>query len=388
MLALKVGLVISQQELWNEVQACLNELPVRIQLQKTAIGDVAGFAAEVNDLGVDLLFLDLTDLKQPAESVIKRLKSVPADPMIIALSDRADPEMILAAMRAGANEFLYPPLEPALRKAVERLAAERAKSLSASSAQGKTLAFVSAKGGCGATTVACHVAVELQRVTGKDVLLADFDIDSGIVGFLMKANSDYSIIDAVRNVNRLDLTYFKALVSNGHAKLEVISAPPAGVARQIGDPEPFRYVLRFMRTAYDWTIIDFGRSLNAFTASLVPEIDQLFLLTTLDLPALHQSKRLVEALGDLGYSGDRLHIVLNRSPKRPDITGAELERVLGAPIFDVLPNSYPELHEAYSEGKLLPAGSELGKALAGMAAKVAGVKLQEKTRARSTFSLF
>lgn len=388
MLALKVGLVISQQNLWNEVLACLNELPVRVQLQKTAIGDVGAFAAEMNALGVELLFLDLTELKQPPESVIKILKSVPSDPMIIALSDRAEPEMILAAMRAGANEFLYPPLEPALRKAIERLAAERARLASGVSAQGKTLAFLSAKGGCGATTVACHVAVELQRVTGKEVLLADFDIDGGIVGFLMKAKSEYSIIDAVRNINRLDLTYFKALVSNGHARLEVISAPPTGAARAIGDPEPFRYVLRFMRTAYDWTIVDFGRSLNAFTASLMPDIDDLFLLTTLDLPALHQSKRLVEALGDLGYGRDRLHIIVNRSPKRPDITGAELERVLGAPIFDVLPNSYPELHEAYSEGNLLPPGSELGKALAGTAAKVAGVRLQERTRSRSTFSLF
>ena len=55
----------------------------------------------------------------------------------------------------------------------------------------------------------------------------------------------------------------------------------------------------------------------------------------------------------------------------------------------MLPNDYPPLFEAYSELKLLPANSELGKSLNGLARKIAGVaRTKEKAKSKSTFSLF
>ena len=57
--------------------------------------------------------------------------------------------------------------------------------------------------------------MELGRAGGRKVLLADFDMDAGMVGFLMKVKSPYSILDAINNLHRLDASYWKALVSNG-----------------------------------------------------------------------------------------------------------------------------------------------------------------------------
>ena len=73
--------------------------------------------------------------------------------------------------------------------------------------------------------IACHAAVELGRENGRKVLLADFDVDAGIVSFLMKVKSPYSILDAINNLHRLDASYWKALVSNGIPGLEIIPAP-------------------------------------------------------------------------------------------------------------------------------------------------------------------
>jgi pilus assembly protein CpaE len=305
-----------------------------------------------------------------------------------ALNDAADPETILAAIRAGANEFLYPPLDAGLNKALERISADRVKQQAASRQRGKTLGFLSAKGGCGATTIACHVAVELQKSTSKEVLLADMDLDTGMVGFLMKAKTPYTILDAVRNVHRLDLSYWKALVSNGHAHLEVITAPPAASVHEALDPQHFRHVLQFLRSTYDWVVVDLGRSLNSLALGVVDDIDELYLVSTLDMPALHLSKQVVQALFDAGYSKNRLHLVMNRMPKRSDITSGELQRVLGVPIFEALPNDYPLLYEAYAEGNLLNGSSELGKSLGALAMKIAGVKAKEKPKQKLNLSIF
>jgi Flp pilus assembly CpaE family ATPase len=65
---------------------------------------------------------------------------------------------------------------------------------------------------------------------------------------------------------------------------------------------------------------------------------------------------------------------LNRSPKRLDITPGELEKMLGTPIFAMVPNDYPELYETYAEGRMLNRTSDLGKQMTKLAMKLTGVE--------------
>ncbi len=58
-------------------------------------------------------------------------------------------------------------------------------------------------------------------------------------------------------------------------------------------------MLQFTRGVYDWIVVDMGRGLNALTASMLEEIDEMYLIATLDLPALHQTKQVVQAALDL-----------------------------------------------------------------------------------------
>ena len=125
--------------------------------------------------------------------------------MIIALNTSQESGSILASLRAGINEYLFPPLEEPLKKALEKRSVERSRRRDGGAkGGGKALGFLSAKGGCGATTLVCHVAAELGRLNQK-VLLTDLDMDAGMVGFITKTKSVYSILDAVNNLHRLDL---------------------------------------------------------------------------------------------------------------------------------------------------------------------------------------
>src|SRR5262249_46399592 len=150
---------------------------------------------------------------------------------------------------------------------------------------GKAVGFLSAKGGCGATTLICHVAAELGRLNNR-VLLTDLDLDAGVVGFITKTKSMYSILDAVNNLHRLDSNFWKALVSNGIPGVEIISSPLALAAKQFPRDEQIRQVLAFVRPNYDWTLVDLGRSLSRMGMSALEEIDEACLVTTLDVPAL------------------------------------------------------------------------------------------------------
>ena len=63
--------------------------------------------------------------------------------------------------------------------------------------------------------------MELGRQNQK-VLLADLDLDAGMIAFITKTKATYSILDAVNNLHRLDLHYWKALVSNGIPGVEIV----------------------------------------------------------------------------------------------------------------------------------------------------------------------
>jgi len=387
MYPLTIGLAIENRDLWEQAQACLAELPFRIIVEHQDIGDVSNFLDRLERMRPDVVLIDISGWREPLEGLVTSIRGAIGDPMIIALNSTNDPDSILASMRAGINEYLYPPLREPLRRALERRSAERSRQrIAGAKTGGKSFAFFSAKGGCGATTLITHVAAELGRQNQK-VLLADLDLDSGMVGFITKTKSVYSILDAVNNLHRLDIHYWKALVSNGIPGVEIVAAPLALASKQQIKDDQVRHVLGFARPHYDWTLVDLGRSLSHTAMAALDEIDEACLVTTLEVPALHQSKQIIQTLLDSGYGKNKIRLILNRAPKRLDITPSELEKMLGVPIFFMVPNDYPELYETYAEGRMLNRNSDLGKQIAKLAIKLASLEVEEK-HARKRFALF
>jgi pilus assembly protein CpaE len=360
-------------------------LSARILIEQNEIGDWPRFLERLENAKPDLLVLDLGCLTEPLEHVIAQIRSVTDPPVIAVAHTESDPETILNAIRAGANEFLYPPVDAALQKALDRLGEERHRRSGASKQRGKVLGFVSAKGGCGATMVACHLAVELPRQTKQHLLLADLDFEAGMIGFLTKAISEYSVLDAAKNIHRLDLAYWKKLVSNGIPGVEIIPVPKLSLAREPLSAEVLRPIVTFFRSHYDWTVMDLGRSLTYASMVAIGECDQTYLVTTMEVPALHQAKQIIQKLLDSGYPHENLRVVINRMERNSELTLDELEKILGHPVYTAVPNDYSSLSESYAEGRLLNENSTIRKHLANVARRIAGIP-EEKGKRR--FSLF
>ena len=371
MYPLTIGLAIENRELQEQVQATLGPLPFRIIVEHQDLGDTTNFLDRLERMRPDVVLVDISGWNEPLEGLVASIKNAAGDAMIVALNTSAQADAILSSLRAGINEYLFPPLQETLRKALERRSVEKSRGRVKGS--GKSMGFVSAKGGCGATTLVCHVAAELGRMNQR-VLLADLDLDAGMVGFITKTKSVYSILDAVNNLHRLDISYWKALVSNGIPGVEIVSSPIALAAKNPPKDDQIRQILSFARPNYDWTCVDLGRSLSRLCMAALDEMDDLCLVTTLEVPALHQCKQIIQTLLDGGFGKNRLKLILNRSPKRLDITPGELEKMLGTPIFAMVPNDYPELYETYAEGRMLNRTSDLGKQMTKLAMKLTGVE--------------
>ena len=385
MFPLTAGLIVETKELWEELKAALDSLAIRVAFEAPQIpDDWMPFLERIDRIRPDVILLELTRLNEPLDVVVKRIRATSAQPAVFALHSNAQPDLILSALRAGVSEFLYPPIAEPLKQALERLAEVRQKETEKVVRGGKAIGFLSAKGGCGATNVACHVARALAHMNAGKVLLADVDLQAGMIGFLLKTNSEYSMADAVNNLQRLDFSYWQGLVTNGTPNLEVITAPTAPAAKQLPIAH-LKQVLAFARTHYDWSVLDLGRNVTAGTLSLLDVVDETYLVATPDIPALHQTKQIIQILLDAGYSRSQLRLILNRATRRTDFTIEDLEKMVGIPVHSTIVNDFDAFYEAYSEGRLVEGSSGPGEDFTRLAAKIAGVA--EPAR-KKRFSLF
>jgi pilus assembly protein CpaE len=226
-----------------------------------------------------------------------------------------------------------------------------------------------AKGGVGATTFACNLAIELRRQTDQAALLADLDVNAGLVNFLMNTEAEYSILDAVANLHRLDLSFWDGIVAHGPGGVDIVRSP-----NLLGVDEPdvrkIQHVLTLIRTFYRWTVLDLGR-MTGLSLSLLDKVSELYLVTMTSVPALYEAKRTIGALMKAGLEADRLRLIVNQVGTTQEFSGNELNRLFGVPVYAKLPGAAQELHDACTQGKLLGGNSAYRLQIAGLTRKLA-----------------
>ena len=116
MYPLTIGLAIENRELWDQAQATLADLPFRIIVEHQDVGDVSNFLDRLERMRPDVVLVDISGWKEPLEGLVASIRAAAGDPMIIALNTTADSEPILSSLRAGINEYLYPPLQEPLQE--------------------------------------------------------------------------------------------------------------------------------------------------------------------------------------------------------------------------------------------------------------------------------
>src|SRR5690349_3877013 len=120
-----LGTIVSKQEIATEIHGCLGARPVRILLEQSEITDWGLFLDKLEGLRPEPVLLELPNVPEPLDEAIRRIRRTAGSPAVIAVHTKADPDTILSAIRAGATEYLYPPIAANLVKALERISLER-----------------------------------------------------------------------------------------------------------------------------------------------------------------------------------------------------------------------------------------------------------------------
>jgi len=333
---------------------------------------------------VDLSLADSHGL----ETLLTIQRHAPGLP-IVALTGTNCESTALAAVERGAQDCLVKGalttelLVRALQYAVLR---RHNAALLADTQMAQAVGFLGAKGGVGATTIACHWALELRRQTRKKVLLVDLDVSSASASFLADVHSEYTTAEASVNLHRLDASFWRNLVCSTSHGVDVLQAPGAKGFQDALNGERVRHVLRFARPLYDYIVVDLGR-LSAVTLNLIEEMKELFVVTTPEIPSLYETGRVLSRLLEPGVTGGRIQLIVNRLAKGVSQSIADLECVLGRPVCATIGDYASELHEAYGNGRFLDERLPLARQVRQLVANFTGAAEEPKAPARSGLGL-
>lgn len=268
---------------------------------------------------------------------------------IVIVSTELDPALMLEAMRAGVSEFVTEPITAAdLKAAIERVVGNQ---VSSGTTTGQVLAFVGAKGGVGTTTLAVNVAVALAAEKDAQVLMADLHVAAhGDAALLLGVEPRFSIVDALENTNRLDATYLKGLVTRSKSGVDVLASPERPSLRP-PDNQHVRSLIERLSQTYQYVVLDVPRSDFGILDSIEP-VSAVTLVVNQELPTVRRAAQMAALLRQR-YGKDRVNAVVSRYDARADIGQEDIERVVGLPVWGVLPSDYRKVIAAANAGRPL-----------------------------------
>ena len=324
----------------------------------------------------DVLVFDAPAVTAADLEQLERLSHIYPRLAFILLSRETSPEFLIQAMRAGIREVLASPVDAsALCAAVQRIEDKRGLQMQA---QGKVLAFISCKGGSGATFLATNLAYTLAAQNNKRVALIDLNLQFGDASlFVTDRKPQATISDVAQQIHRLDASLLEASMLNVAPNFSVLAAPEDPAHASYVKPEHVDLLIKLVRRHYDIVILDVGRSLDAVSIHALDHADLIYPVLQTTLPYIRDGKRLLAVFNTLDYRRDKIQLIVNRHEKGGDIRLEDVEQAFGVKGMRTIPNHYEAAAASVNQGvpiQKLAKGSPISKALTQFAQALCGDK--------------
>ena len=287
---------------------------------------------------------------------------------IVAVGGDGSREELLQLMQAGVRDvlphFTYREILHAANRAAMSLAC-------AGELLADLFAFVPAKPGCGASTIATQATAVAARLADEPTLLLDFDLRLGVTSFLLKAEGTHTIVDALSQADHLDRDLWATLVSQ-LGNLHLLGSGPMDYSRPL-PPERFTQLLDFAIRQYSVVAVDLPGSMDDYECEAMLRAKRIFMVCTPDIGALHVARRKAHWFQELHLT-DRVSVTLNCVERRSTLSVEEIERIVQLPVRYLIPASTNEIARAVQKGAILEGSSPLAKQIARIASDMVATR--------------
>jgi len=289
----------------------------------------------------DLMIIDPTIADLKGEEVAKKLKQDPrsADMPIIALS--SDPSMarVKSCLDAGFGEYITKSGQalPALSEAINRLLGNKT---TISKQGGLLMVFLSAKGGTGTSSMCANIAMNIaQNQPESSVVVVDMVLPIGSIAPIVGYEGPENIV-TVTDMNMGETTpeFFREKLPDMKTwKFHLLAGSPDPESGNLIQVGRIWDIITALKDAYDYVLIDLGRSLSKISLPLIQHADLIALIVSTDASTVSLTKTLWRYLKNKGIDASAVYIILNRAVGLEGLSKTEAEKMIELPVKSTMP---------------------------------------------------
>ena len=296
-----------------------------------------------------LVIVDASEFEPSEAELLERLSKHYPGASFMLLTREHQQELLIRAMRAGVREVLQLPLvHRAFHEAMDRVDTTAGV---AGMRDGKVLAFISCKGGSGATFLSTNFGYALATLADKKVLLIDLHGQFGDATlYVSDQKAAMTLSDVCSQIARLDAAFLESCL--------VHITPGFGILAAADDPahavdlkaEHMDAILRVARQHYDYIVLDVGRQIDAISLRALDSADAIYPVLQLGLPDIRDGRRLLDIFRSLGYPIENTRLIVNRYEKGGKLRLQDLQSALGTEVMHTVPNDYLAVTDSVNQG--------------------------------------
>lgn len=254
-------------------------------------------------------------------------------------------------MRRGVSEYLVAPLQPLqLIAAIGGLFADPAQPF-----VGRSIAFVGARGGAGASAVAHNTAYAMSERIGVNTVIVDYDLPFGTAGLDFNQDPLGGVADALSQPDRLDATLLDRMMVRCTDKLSLFAAPATLDGDWDIQPDAFEEVTSRIRSTAPFVVLDLPHLWSGWMRKTLISADEVVIVATPDLASLRNAKNMIDLIKQGRPNDAPPRLVLNQVgvPGRPEIPTKDFGAALGVHPSLVIPFDAKVFGSAANNGQMI-----------------------------------
>jgi pilus assembly protein CpaE len=335
--SLRLVVIDSDKSTKSFIRHCMSDKGVRIIGEAD---DIKSGLRLVRGLQPDVILLELPANSAHTMEAIQKIKNDLPDAGIVLSSHESSPQLILSCIRAGAQEFITRPMdELELDKAIDHLRSLNEKNTGSAKKRGTILSVFASKGGVGATTMVTNLGVSLASRPDTKTVLVDLSFHMGDLGLMLDETPRYSLTDAIDN-GVLDESKLQSIMSQHSSGVYMLTAVTSPEISDEITCDHMGELLGTLSTMFDYIIVDIGRHLDDRTVEILEISDEIFLMSSLDIPTIRNVSRYLDIFERLQIEDSKIRLIANRFHKKTQISLKDLESAVGMETFWAIPNDY------------------------------------------------
>lgn len=329
------------------------------------------------------------DNEQPLELIQHIRRQFPSTAVVCTGTDIPS-SVVVKSFRCGATEFLCQPLKPEeIEQVLAKIRALQGED-ELENQVGQVIAIYSSRGGTGVTTLSVNLATAIHQLAREGAVLVDLNLQYGAVPLFFGLDPEYTIADVVRNQDRLDAQLLKSFLLRASDKLYCLPAPLRVEEADDVQPGHVQRIISMLRTQFRYVIVDCQHVLDANTVTALDLADVVLVVSLMDVPSIYCTKRVLEVFRKMGFTDEKVKVVVNRYDKRDGVPLEKVQEVFGTKIETVLSEDHRAVLASINMGNPLIVSqpkSALVKQFTDLAGQLAGrVEVTAQNGKRSRLS--